>query len=645
MRIQATLAKWIWVLLPILLLQRCKPQSEPMPPENQGILVTVKDQKTNKEISNAIVSWAGPQSGSGSTDKDGTYKKGNLPIGKYQVTVSATNYQKLPAGKEMEVSNGVMPTAIFLLNSERQISFDKPSPLRINANDKAVTLRLTNVGNRGPIRILINPDNNKQWLVVTPKDPVPIAKDQSLAVTLAVDSRTLNIGEHSANIRFEYTGDNGFSDYDDYVLIVSVTTPPISVTPVISNILPQAGGYDTNVTITGQNFETDTSKVQVLFGGDRKAVITNWSVTEYRVRVPVGAKTDNIKVRIGQNTATSNAVFTYNLTCTVSTIASLRTSFFINDITVAEDGTIYLAGVELKPNSNEIAQAGIYRIPRGSGVETAMLEREAGFANGDLSTTAQMVNPTKIEAVNNELYIADQYDNTRYRANHSEGYASIRRIANGQITATPAPYYQKIADRVFINEILHIPKFNFNGILFADGAAYKKYGLDGSRTDLTNYQGFTVFMDFDGNDVYTLDLEPENNPTTWRLRKRTATALQNTTLLASGALGISRPDLAPDRTNYPKGMAIDPNNQCAYVFDRNSNGGFLVHRVNLTNGTSSIIYNAPSAATSLENGLLIDNGSKANFAAISCLTYDDTRKAVLLVDVFRANTVRAMECR
>lgn len=635
------------ILLTVMLwIDGCKKKDEPIP-ENQGITVRVIDQKTNKGIPNATVSWVDANGNqtilSPNTSIDGIYRKGGVRDGDYQVTVSAIGYQKLPAGKKMTVEVGRTTEETFQLNPERQISFDKPSPLRINANERATTLRVTNIGNQGPLRISIKSDATSQWLVVTPKDPVTIPKDQSMDVVIALDNKGLNLGEYTSKIQFEYSSTSStFSDRDEYDIIMSVTTPPVSVAPVISNVLPQAGGYDTNVTITGQNFETDTSKIQVLFGGDRKAVITSASRTELRVKVPVGAKTGNIKVVVANQSgpAVSNAVFTYNLTCSVKSLATLNTNFYINDITTATDGTIYVAGVEFKPNSTEIARTGIYRIPRNTRNETPVLERETGFVNGNLST-ARMVYPTKIEAVGADLYVADQYDNTRHSANHTEGYSSIRRIANNNVTT---PYYQKLTDKVFIYEMLYVPASSFNGILYADGAGFKKLGLDGRNETLTSYQGFTAFMDVVGTDVYTLDLEPENNPTRWILRRRPINGLQGERI-ASGDLGISNPALAPDKTNYPKGMAVDPTNQCAYIFDRNPALGFIVYRVGLTDRRVEIIYNASRAATSLENGLLVSDASVANFSNISCLTYSDALKSVVLVDVFRANQVRAMECK
>ncbi|GAB4051923.1 carboxypeptidase regulatory-like domain-containing protein [Spirosoma litoris] len=540
-------------------------------------------------------------------------------------------------------------TVSIQMTPKGSIYFDPVQPLKIDANDKSKSLTLKNIGSQGPIQITIKPDPTAQWLSVTPKGPITIEQNKTAQLVISVDNKGITtLRDFSAKIQFEYSAVNtSYKSTADYEVIMSVTSLPVAAIPAVLNVVPLSGGYGTDVTISGQNFETDTSKIQVLFEGNKKALISSATPTELKVKVPVSAKTGTIRIVTGQGQGTSNAIFTYTLTCTVNTIASLSTGLYINDITTAVDGTIFVCGVEGSQSSNQILRSGVYRINPGSTREITLLEREPGFVNGALNSTAKLVNPTKLVAVNNDLYIADQYDASRYQANYAEGYASIRHMTSTELSTTPKPYYVKLTDKGFIGDILYVPQPGLNGIAFTDGS-YKKYGFDGVVTEFTNYQGLNLYLDFDGTDVYSLDVEPENNPTRWILRKRSATNLLDNGTIASENLGIPNPNSAPDKTNYPKGMVVDAVNQCAYIFDRRLAGtsvAHIIYRVGLDDKKVDIIYNGFQAVSQFDNGKLLPDASGATFASVSCLTYDNKRQAILIVDVWRGNQVRSIECK
>src|SRR5882762_10398185 len=67
--------------------------------------------------------------------------------------------------------------------------------------------------------------------------------------------------------------------------------------PSISGISPTSGAVSTAVTITGNNFGTDTGKVTVSFNGTAATVqgVTN---TEIKTSVPANATTGNIKLSV-----------------------------------------------------------------------------------------------------------------------------------------------------------------------------------------------------------------------------------------------------------------------------------------------------------------------------------------------------------
>jgi len=94
---------------------------------------------------------------------------------------------------------------------------------------------------------------------------------------------------------------------------------PAATAPVIASISPDTGPKNTAVTITGNNFGTDISKVIVTFNGMVASVqtVTNTSIV---AKVPVKANTGKVSVNINGQAA-DGPIFNYTLSYTVSTLA------------------------------------------------------------------------------------------------------------------------------------------------------------------------------------------------------------------------------------------------------------------------------------------------------------------------------------
>lgn len=617
---------------------------EPYISINQRLIVSVKDKNTAENIEGATVDIydGSEKKQDGKTKKNGIYRSEPLKDGKYLISTSAINYKKKT--ENVEIKNGDSTLRDIDLELENYLSFDISSPLNFNADVTNKEVKITNIGNCKTLKVSIS--CNASWLKVTPTD-VQIEEKGFVTMKITPDPRGLEVTKYSTTINVAYSSPEciNVKGTISYNVEMNVITPPSTASPIITNFLPQEGKHGIPITILGQNFETDTSKVQVLFGGNRKAIITLASPTEYRVRVPIGAQAGPIVMRIGQTSYPSKTDFTYKLTCEVNTIASQSYEFYINDITTAADGSIYLAGFTSNGD-----KSGIFRYPMGANTPTTIINREVGFTN------SQMIRPTKVVAVGNDLYIVDNYDYPRIKVpNNTQGYASIRKLSltNNMLST---PYYKPISDKAAINDFVNIPRSDFNGLLFADGERFNKLRFDNNNVEsLSEYEGLTVAMDFDGTNLYTLDLDSPTKPTRWYLRRRPISNLVNPVIVAERPLGISidTPNI-PEGHNYPKGVAIDPINQYAYVFDRffrNNVLGYTIYQISLTEPDPQkrveVLYNA--SASTMQGGEIKSDGTGGNFVSVSCLTYDPVQKAVLVVDVDvkngGQNRVREIVCK
>jgi hypothetical protein len=92
------------------------------------------------------------------------------------------------------------------------------------------------------------------------------------------------------------------------------TPTPTSVGPgaTITDIYPASGGYDTVITITGQNFSAIAANDTVKFNG-MQAVVQSATTTSIKAVVPMGAGTGPVTVNTSTAGAVKGPVFTYNL--------------------------------------------------------------------------------------------------------------------------------------------------------------------------------------------------------------------------------------------------------------------------------------------------------------------------------------------
>jgi sugar lactone lactonase YvrE len=105
--------------------------------------------------------------------------------------------------------------------------------------------------------------------------------------------------------------------------------PPADAPPaVISGISPVSGVKGTQVSISGDNFSTDVSQVQVFFNG-KEASINSMTNTLITATVPPKAGSGTVKILVSGK-ETVGPVFSYIPTISVSTLAGDGTFGFVN---------------------------------------------------------------------------------------------------------------------------------------------------------------------------------------------------------------------------------------------------------------------------------------------------------------------------
>jgi sugar lactone lactonase YvrE len=97
----------------------------------------------------------------------------------------------------------------------------------------------------------------------------------------------------------------------------------------IDDFTAKQGGGGTEILITGSNFSTDTSQVEVTINGNKLAII-GANATQVMAVVPKKCGSGNIVVKIGSDSAVSAGIFNYVFTRTVSTLAGNGTAGFAN---------------------------------------------------------------------------------------------------------------------------------------------------------------------------------------------------------------------------------------------------------------------------------------------------------------------------
>ena len=202
------------------------------------------------------------------------------------------------------------------------------------------------------------------------------------------------------------------------------TGPTTPATPTITSLAPDSGVYNTTVTISGTNFNTNASMDVVTFNGVT-AVVNSATATQLSVTVPKGAGTGVVKATVGSQTITG-PVFNYVYTYTISTLAGGNQGDMDGTGTAAE---FYMPfGIVVDNSGNVIvADAANNKIrsitPAGVVTTIAGVTGKSGYQDGPASSALFSI-PTSvaIDAMGNIL-VADA-DNYKVREISTTGIVS-----------------------------------------------------------------------------------------------------------------------------------------------------------------------------------------------------------------------------
>jgi sugar lactone lactonase YvrE len=344
-------------------------------------------------------------------------------------------------------------------------------------------------------------------------------------------------------------------------------TPPV-VPPVatLSNISPTSGPKTTIVTINGNNFGEDISKVHVFFN-DKEGTVQSVSNTQIKAIVPTRAFTGLVTLSVSGTTLTGPE-FTYIITeVHVSTIAGSTQGFVDgtgtmaqfnrpNRITIDTDNNLYVADT-YNHKIRKITPEGVVSTLAGS---------TSGFADGQ-GSAAQFLAPEGIAIdIDNNLYVTDA-GNHKIRKITPEGVVSTLAgstsgFADGQGSAVqfnaPSGITMDTDNNLYVADTRNhkIRKITPEGVVstlagsnrgFADG--------QGSAVQFNFPHGITIDTD---TNLYVADTENH------KIRKITPQGVVNT--LAGSTSGFADGQDSVAQFDFPFGIAIDTNNNL-YVVD------------------------------------------------------------------------------
>jgi len=339
---------------------------------------------------------------------------------------------------------------------------------------------------------------------------------------------------------------------------------PGTQNPSISAINPTSGPKNTLVTISGTNFGTDLSAIQVTFNGTSAAVQTV-TETEITATVPAGAYTGIVSVT-ASGTAVNGPVFTYLISdISVSTLAGSIEGY--TDASGASaafnapwglarnsNGDIYVAD-RTNHVIRKVTSSGIVSTFAGTGT--------AGFADGP-GASAQFDAPFGIDIDNNgTLYVAD-YNNQRIRkitpdgtvstlaGNGSQGFDN----GSGSLATFNGPLDLVVdqAGNVFVsdeqNDVIRL--ITSEGIVSTFAGSGIPGDMDGIATEARFTEPDGIAIDSNGN-IYVADASNH------KIKKITPNG-DVSTLAGNGTPGAIDGTGSAAQFNTPTGLHIDADN-------------------------------------------------------------------------------------
>lgn len=180
----------------------------------------------------------------------------------------------------------------------------------------------------------------------------------------------------------------------------------VSMPIVLTSFAPMEGSEAAEISIDGDNFSTDISKIQVLVNGVEVPIL-GANKKRIIVKIPQGTGTGKIRIKIGNQEIESKDSFIYALKRTVSTYAlsgnGATFNFFVNaGMDIDSKGNLYVA---------DVFNNCIRKISASGEISTyAGISGQEGNVNG--STQVALFNhPTDIAFdADDNMYVADTWN-------------------------------------------------------------------------------------------------------------------------------------------------------------------------------------------------------------------------------------------
>lgn len=347
-------------------------------------------------------------------------------------------------------------------------------------------------------------------------------------------------------------------------------TQRINTVLSVNALTPDHGPANTLVTISGNGFDSLTSLDTVFFNG-KKATVVSASATSIIAKVPVGAGTGNVSIKIG-NTATTGLLFTYELSPVATVIAGSGGAGWSNGVGTSA----YFAtptGITIDTFGNiYVTDLGAYDVRKitPSYVVTTFAGSPTHQGNVDGTGTSALfayVNDVATDLYGN-VYVAD-FNNE-----------NIRKITPAGVVTT------------FLTNVMEptgIAVDNVGNIYVAAPRVteLRKYSPSGQMTSLgSNFGGlFDVTVDGSGN-IYTVDHERN------RIHKITPSGVV-TTIAGTGNKGFNNGPGATATFNDPKSIAIDKSGNI-YIADVGNNA---IRKIDPSGNVSTYLDHVSSYTT------------------------------------------------
>jgi hypothetical protein len=348
--------------------------------------------------------------------------------------------------------------------------------------------------------------------------------------------------------------------------------------PVINSINPETGPKNTVVTISGNNFGTDISKVKVFFNG-MAATVQSVNNNQVAALVPAKANTGTVKVDV-TGTTVEGPVFNYVLTVSVTSIAGNGTRGFV-DGPGNTAAFALLSGIAIDGNGNLFVADQfnncIRKIIPGNAVVVSTFAGStlgmAGIEDGT-GTAARFNYPTGLSFdAQGNLIVGDILSSrsrirkitaagivTTLAGSAGEGY--VDGPVNTAEFSAPTGVATDGQSNIYVADFNNnrIRKITAGGVVSTLAGSGQQGLLDGVGTAAKFYSPAGITVDSQGN-LYVADAD--NNG----IRKIT-TAGVVTTICAG--FGFADGNLSQARFRTPRNMAIDGQGNI-YVADGGNN--------------------------------------------------------------------------